>query len=28
VRRAAAAIYDRVQHCGLAGALQLFASEP
>jgi hypothetical protein len=28
VRRAAAAIYDRVQHCGLSGALRLFASEP
>ena len=28
VRQAAAAIYDRVQHCGLRGALRLFASEP
>jgi hypothetical protein len=27
-RRAAAAVYDRVQRCGLAGALRLFASEP
>ena len=27
-RRAAAAVYDRVQHCGLAGALHLFSSEP
>jgi len=27
-RRAAAAVYDRVQHCGLAGAMHLFASEP
>ena len=27
-RRAAAAVYDRVQHCGLAGALRLFAAEP
>jgi hypothetical protein len=28
VKRAAAAVYDRIQHCGLAGALRLFASEP
>jgi hypothetical protein len=28
VRHAAAGIYDRVQHCGLSGALRLFASEP
>jgi hypothetical protein len=27
-RRAAAAVYDRIQHCGLAGALHLFSSEP
>lgn len=28
VRQAAAAVYDRVQHCGLVGALRLFASAP
>ncbi len=28
VRQAAAAVYDRFQHCGLRGALRLFASEP
>ncbi len=28
VRRAAATVYDRVQHCGLGGAMRLFASEP
>jgi hypothetical protein len=28
VRQAAAAIYDRIQHCGMRGALRLFAAEP
>jgi len=28
VRKAAAAVYDRVQHCGPVGALRLFASAP
>lgn len=28
VRQAAAAVYDRIQHCGLRAALRLFAVEP
>jgi hypothetical protein len=28
VRRAAATVYDRVQHCGFTGALRLFVSAP